>query len=67
MRAVLLASATAATLKGRRFLSLLSHGCVLSSALRCMRTDIAPVTSKVLNWPFPIFEIPTKVWLAPLE
>jgi len=66
-RAILLASATGTTLKGRLATSALSHGGALALALTCRRTEVAPRTRRERNIGLPIFENPPSPLLADLH
>lgn len=64
---VLLASATATTLKGRLPSKSFSHGLALSSVRTWRRTDAAPVTRSDRNSGLPILEMRPRRSLPPLE
>ena len=67
MRAILLASATATTLKGRRAKRAISHWGALALPRACRRTEVAPRTSRERSIGLPIFDIPPSRSLPPLE
>ncbi|WP_292326076.1 hypothetical protein, partial [Mesorhizobium sp.] len=56
--AILLASAIATTLKGRRAKSATSHGGALSLPFTRRKTDVAPQTSSERSVGLPIFDMP---------
>ena len=67
MRAVLLASATAATFGGRRDRIARNHGEAFPPLRAWRRTVVAPKISKVRKVGLPIFEIRPRRSLPPLE
>ena len=68
IRAILLASATTATLKGFHFLSSISHEPKYFSAdLSLHKIDRAAWINSVLSSLFPRFDIPSSVDLPPVE
>ena len=67
IRAILLASATATTLKGRRAKSPISHCGALSLPFTCRNTDVAPQTSSERSVGLPIFDMLPSRSLPPLE
>ncbi|WP_247542889.1 hypothetical protein [Bradyrhizobium sp. 146] len=64
---ILLASATAATLKGRRAKSAISHRGAFSLTFTRRKTDVAPQTSGERSVGLPIFDMPPSRCLPPLE
>ena len=66
-RAVLLASATATTLYGRRARIAVTHFDALVLPRACRRTEVAPSTSSERSSILPIFDIFPKRSLPPLE
>ena len=67
IRAILLASATATTLKGRLARSAVSHDRARASLRAIRRTDVAPMTRRVRSSGLPIFEMRPDRSLPPLE
>ena len=67
VRAILLANATAMTLKGRRAMSATIHFGSVTPRLACLRTDVAPTISRVRNCLLPRLEIAPSRSLPPLE
>ena len=65
--AILLASAIATTLKGRRAKSAISHRGAFSLPFTRRKTDGAPQTSSERSVGFPIFDMPPSRSLPPLE
>ena len=65
--AILLASAMAATLAGRRASRLVSQGDTVAPRRACLDTAVAPTTSKERNTGFPILEILPNRSLPPVE
>lgn len=64
---ILLASATATTVKGRRAKSAISHLGAFSLPFTRRKTDVAPQTSSERSVGFPIFDMPPSGSLPPLE
>ena len=67
IRAILLASATAATLIGRVAMRRASHGRFVPCCRAYRMTAIAPVTSSQRKWRLPCFDIPPSLSLPPVE
>ena len=67
VRAILLASATATTLYGRRAISEMIHEGSFTPLRACFRIDVAPTISNVRNCLFPCFDIRPSRSLPPLE
>ena len=67
IRAILLASATAATLIGRVAMRRASHGRFVPRCRAYRMTAIAPATSSQRKWRLPCFDIPPSFSLPPVE
>ena len=67
IRAILLASATAATLIGRVAMRRASHGRFVPCCRAYRMTAIAPATSSQRKWRLPCFDIPPSLSLPPVE